>query len=594
MAGGTKAPGTRAAKATPARSSTNGTSTRTASTSTRSSTSTTSAKTAAAKATPAKAVPAKATPAKASPARASTRTALVTAAPVTEVVVKAAPARASTGRAAPARAAAPKTASRRPAAANAAAGRAAARSPRKPAVAQLTHQPFTQSLEARRAMGRALRDSSPRASHATWVPAPHRPDPVDLILSSEKGRLQELLPIRHSRMLVSPFTFYRGTAIIQAADLGAAPSSGLHLWACGDCHLMNFGGFATPERKMVFDINDFDEVSVAPFEWDIKRLTASFVLAARYRGFDATVAREAARTAAQSYRTKMAEYSTEKVLDTWYDAIDLMELINSGTDREMKRLNQRTVEQARARTQQNLDVAKMAVVQGEKPYIKDAPPLVFHMAEFAGEEFHRIAVQAVKDYRASLPPERQPLLDRYEFKDAALKVVGVGSVGTFCGIMLLMSGNGDALFLQFKQANASVLEAYAGASPYSHHGQRVVVGQRLMQAASDIFLGWFTGTGPERRQFYVRQLRDAKVSANIEVAKPYNLVRYAAACGTALARAHARSGDPAVVSGYLGKNEVFEDAMTSYAVAYADQAERDFDAFKAAVRAGKLDIASET
>jgi uncharacterized protein (DUF2252 family) len=502
---------------------------------------------------------------------------------VPEVISKAAPRASSPAKPAPTKAASTRRAANGP----------AARSTRKPAVAQLTHQPFTQSLDERRAIGRALRDASPRASHATWAPAAHRPDPVDLILASEKGRLKDLLPIRHSRMLVSPFTFYRGTAIIQAADLGAAPSSGLHLWACGDCHLMNFGGFATPERKMVFDINDFDEVSVAPFEWDVKRLTASFVLAARDRGFDVTVGREAARTAAASYRTKMIEYSTSSVLGTWYDAIDLMELINSGTDREMKRLNQKTVEQARVRTQQNLDVAKMAVVQGEKPYIKDAPPLVFHMAEFAGEEFHRIAVQAVKDYRASLPPERQPLLDRYEFKDAALKVVGVGSVGTFCGIMLLMSGNGDALFLQFKQANASVLEPYAGASPYTHHGQRVVVGQRLMQAASDIFLGWFTGTGSERRQFYVRQLRDAKVSANLEVAKPYNLVRYAAACGTALARAHARSGDPAVLSGYLGKNEVFEDAMTAYAVAYADQAERDFDAFKAAVRSGKIEVASE-
>jgi uncharacterized protein (DUF2252 family) len=459
--------------------------------------------------------------------------------------------------------------------------------------ARLPQQAFTRPVAERRELGRAVRDQSPRRDFANWKPAPHRKDPVDLILRSEEGRLEDLLPIRHSRMLASPFAFYRGTAILQAADLGNAPSTSLQLWACGDAHLVNFGGFATPERRMVFDINDFDEVSVAPFEWDLKRLAASFAVAARDRGFGDVIGKQAAWTAVSTYRERMNEYATAKVLDTWYASIDLLELINSSPDKEMRRANLKMVETAQQRSARDIDYEKLAVARGEEPKIKDQPPLIFHMAEMAGEDFRKIALQAIADYRASLPPERRPLVARYEYKDAAVKVVGVGSVGTFCGIMLLMSGNGDPLFLQFKQANQSVLEAYAGASPYKHHGQRVVVGQRLMQSASDIFLGWFTGTGPGKRQFYVRQLRDAKVAPQIDLMKAPNLVAYATACGMTLARAHARSGDPAVLSGYMGKSSVFEDALASYAIAYADQAEKDYEAFRAAARAGRVSVAPE-
>ena len=411
--------------------------------------------------------------------------------------------------------------------------------------ARLPQQAFTRPVAERREMGRVMRDQAPRKNLADWKPAANRKDPVDLILRSEEGRLEDLLPIRHSRMLASPFAFYRGTAILQAADLGNAPSTSLQLWACGDAHLVNFGGFATPERRMVFDINDFDEVSVAPFEWDLKRLAASFVVAARDRGFGNDIGRQAAWTAVNIYRQRINEYATAKVLDTWYASVDLIALINASPDKEMRRSNLRMVEAAQQRSARDIDYEKLAVARGEQPRIKDQPPLIFHMAEMQGEEFERVALQAIADYRASLPPERRPLVSRYEFKDAAMKVVGVGSVGTFCGILLLMSGNGDPLFLQFKQANASVLEQYAGASPYKHHGQRVVVGQRIMQSASDIFLGWFTGTGPGKREFYVRQLRDAKVAPQIELMKAPNLVAYATACGMTLAQ-RARA-DPATL-----------------------------------------------
>jgi uncharacterized protein (DUF2252 family) len=459
--------------------------------------------------------------------------------------------------------------------------------------ARLSQQAFARPVAERREIGRAMRDQSPRKNLAAWKAPHHRKDPVELILRSEEGRLEDLLPIRHSRMLASPFAFYRGTAILQAADLGSAPSTSLQLWACGDAHLVNFGGFATPERRMVFDINDFDEVAVAPFEWDLKRLAASFAVAARDRGFGDDLGRQAAWTAVNSYRTKMDEYAGAKVLDTWYASIDLIELINASTDKEMRRANLKMVEAAQQRTARDIDYEKLAVARGEAPRIKDQPPLIFHMEDMQGEEFRKIALTAIADYRASLPPERRPLVARYEFKDAALKVVGVGSVGTFCGIMLLMSGNGDPLFLQFKQANQSVLEAYAGASPYKHHGQRVVIGQRLMQSASDIFLGWFTGTGPGKRQFYVRQLRDAKVAPQIELMKAANLVAYATACGMTLARAHARSGDAAVLSGYMGKSSVLEDSLASYALAYAVQAEQDYEAFRRAARAGRVNVAPE-
>jgi uncharacterized protein (DUF2252 family) len=389
--------------------------------------------------------------------------------------------------------------------------------------------------------------------------------------------------------MANPFAFYRGAAAIMAYDLSHTPSTGLSVQACGDCHLVNFGGFATAERKIIFDINDFDETSIAPWEWDVKRLTTSFVIAGRSNGFSSADCREAAHLVAQNYRTKLAEYSQQSVLAVWYDTLDFDQIIRNLPDKQMQKFYLKKLDAAADQRAHEKEFAKLAFAAGETPRIIDQPPLIYHMTD-ANEVEQRAQWEAsLADYLKSLPPERRVLLDRYKLTDAAIKVVGVGSVGTFCGIALLMSGKGDPLFLQFKQARQSVLEPYAGPSPYKHPGQRVVVGQRLMQAASDMFLGWYTGAGREARQFYVRQLADAKIKPVVEIMKPQNLKNYATLCGWALARAHARSGDAAVLTGYLGPSSTFEDAVTDFSVAYADQNERDHAALVAAVRAGKVE-----
>jgi uncharacterized protein (DUF2252 family) len=359
--------------------------------------------------------------------------------------------------------------------------------------------------------------------------------------------------------------------------------------ACGDCHLVNFGGFATAERKIIFDTNDFDETSIAPWEWDVKRLAASFVVAGRSNGFAAADCREAAHRAAQSYRTKLAEYSQQSVLDVWYDVIDFDYIIKHAPDKQARNFYLKKLQATAEQSAHEKEFAKLAFAAGQTPRIVDHPPLIFHIGDIHDAKLRARWEASLADYLKSLPPERRVLLDRYTLADAAMKVVGVGSVGTFCGIALLMSGKGDPLFLQFKQARQSVLEPYAGASPFNHSGQRVVVGQRLMQTASDMFLGWYTGPGPEFRQFYVRQLADAKIKPVIEIMKLQNLLSYAGLCGWALARAHARSGDAAVLTGYLGSSSAFEDAIADFSEAYADQNERDHAALVAAVRAGKIE-----
>jgi len=454
-------------------------------------------------------------------------------------------------------------------------------------------QTHVQRLNERIAAGKALRMRCPRKSHAEWQPSAERADPVDLLIENSVGRMEDLIPIRYGRMLANPFAFYRGAAAIMAYDLARTPATGLNLQACGDCHLLNFGGFATAERKLIFDINDFDETSIAPWEWDLKRLAASFVVAGRANGFDASDCREAAWLAAQTYRLRMIEFMEMPVLDVWYRALDLTEIIENMPDPQMKRFYTKKLEKATEQSAHEKEFARLAYTAGEPPQIIEQPPLIFHYGDYRDEEYRASVAGSLVGYRASLPPERRLLLDRYHLVDGAFKVVGVGSVGTFCGITLFISGNGDPLFLQFKQARQSVLEPYAGVSPFKHSGQRVVAGQRLMQAASDIFLGWFTGTGRYSLHFFVRQLNDAKIKPVAEAMNPANLKGYARMCGHALARAHARSGDAGMLSGYMGKGNVFEDALADFSAAYADQNERDHAALVEAVRSGRIEAQIE-
>jgi uncharacterized protein (DUF2252 family) len=448
-------------------------------------------------------------------------------------------------------------------------------------------------LDERIAKGKALRDDATRKAQKEWKPPVNRADPVDLLIESSKGRVEELLPIRYGRMMVSPFTFYRGAAAIMAYDLAHTPSTGLTVLADGDCHLMNFGGFATAERKVIFDLNDFDEASLGPWEWDVKRLTASFVVAGRANGFAPADCREAAWLAAQSYRQRLADYAGMPVLQVWNDAFDFETIIESMADKEMKRFYSKKLTRTTEQSAHEKEFAKLTFTAGDMPRIVDQPPLIFHYGDQRDQEMREVAEKSLAAYKETLIPARRLLLDRFEVVDYAIKVVGVGSVGTFCGILLLMSGNGDPLFLQFKEARQSVLEPYCGASPFGHAGQRVVMGQRIMQAASDIFLGWATGAGALKRHFFLRQLSDAKIKPVVEIMKEANLKGYARLCGMALARAHARSGDAAVLTGYMGKSSAFEDALADFGVAYADQNERDHAALVAAVRNGQIEAYME-
>ena len=440
-------------------------------------------------------------------------------------------------------------------------------------------------------MGKHLRAKCPRSSHAVWK-APHdRPDPVRLLKESDKGRLSELIPIRYGRMVRTPFTFYRGAALNMAADLAATPISGLRVQACGDCHLLNFGDFATPERRIIFDINDFDETLPAPWEWDVKRLATSFVLACRNNGFSKASAHDAVLACVRSYRQRMAEYSQMPALDVWYASIEVEKVLPTIKDKEARRRHQKMVAKARARSVLEHEFPKLAARKGSVPTIKDSPPLIYHPHERGVEDMLTRARAALAGYRESMEEDRRVLIDRFELKDIAIKVVGVGSVGTFCCVTLLMASEQDPLFLQVKEARSSVLEAYAGKSIYPNHGQRVVNGIRLMQSASDIFLGWTEGK--LGRHFYVRQLKDVKVGVQVELLTPGVMIQYAEICGWTLARAHARSGSPAQISGYLGKSDAFDKAVAAFAIAYADQTERDHAILKKAVRAGRVEAVME-
>jgi uncharacterized protein (DUF2252 family) len=443
----------------------------------------------------------------------------------------------------------------------------------------------------RRAAGKNLRDAAPREEHGGWKAPKGRRDPVELLIESNKGRLPELVPIRFGRMMESPFAFYRGSACLMAADLAHTPRSGLNVQACGDAHLLNFGAFATPERNVIFDINDLDETLPAPWEWDLKRLTASVVLAGRHLDLSESDSARAVTAAVRSYRERMADYAFMRALDVWYDRIDIERFLKEAPDEETGERARQRVENARARTVVEHDFPKLTEYEDSTPRIKDNPPLIFHPSKEMAPGVKNSYADAIALYRDSLPDHVRVLFDRFHFCDLAMKVVGVGSVGTACMIALFLAAEDDPLFLQVKQANASVLEPYAGKSQYPNHGQRVVVGQRLMQSASDVFLGWTRSK--DGRDFYIRQLRDVKLSVIIEGWDVNILRAYARMCSWALARAHARSGDAAMISGYIGSSETFDDAVCEFAVEYADQAERDFRAFVKAVREQRIEASVE-
>jgi uncharacterized protein (DUF2252 family) len=442
--------------------------------------------------------------------------------------------------------------------------------------------------QQRHEQGRAARRLVPRGSHAEWAPTSDRPDPVELLEAQARDRIQELLPIRYGRMMASPFAFLRGSAVVMAQDLASTPKSGIQAQLCGDAHLLNFGAYASPERALLFDLNDFDETLPGPWEWDIKRLAVSFVVAGRDNGFDAADCRNAARAVTATYRQRMAEFSQMGELEVWYSRIGEEEVRGLLTEaragkKTTKKLS-KNVQKARGRDSLQAFSKLTTVVDGRR-IINDDPPLLVRIPE--GDEVRSQVYAILESYKRTLQDDRRHLLDRYRFVDAARKVVGVGSVGTRVYVVLLEGRDrDDPLFLQVKEAGASVLEGHVPSGTHEHHGHRVVAGQRLMQAASDIFLGWFRGT--EGRDFYWRQLKDMKGSAKVEDMSPNELVLYGSLCGWALARAHARSGDRVQIAAYLGKSDRFDRSVADFAVAYADQNEQDYEALCAAVKSGRI------
>jgi len=463
------------------------------------------------------------------------------------------------------------------------------KSPRKSQaeVSQAEPIPLLLSRAERLAAGKALRDSVPRTSHAEWKPPAKRRDPIDILEASNKDRLPQLVPIRYGRMLASPFTFLRGSAGLMAYDLASTPNTGVQVQACGDCHLLNFGLFATPERNLVFDINDFDETLPAPWEWDLKRLAVSFAVAARDKKLSDADARDAAETCGRAYREALRDYSRMSPLEVWYAHLDVETLIAEAPDAQAKKIRQQFATKARQRVIENLFPRIVGEVAGKRRLV-DQPPVLFHVTGPEGDELIRAGLAA---YRETLPDERRVLFDRYRLEDSAAKVVGIGSVGTRCMVALFFDKENHPLMLQIKEAVPSVLAPYAGKSRYDNQGQRVVVGQRLMQSSSDIFLGW--ARGRHGRDFFVRQLRDMKFSPPIERANAVQLKRYAAICGGILARAHAKSGDASTISGYLGKSDSFDQALGAFSLAYADQNEQDHAALVEAVRSGRVEALIE-
>jgi len=455
----------------------------------------------------------------------------------------------------------------------------------------------------RREKGRALRRQVPRSSHGNWTPAVDRPDPLSLLQAQDKGRIQRLLPIKYGRMLESPFAFLRGSAVVMAADLVGTPSTGLQTMLCGDAHLSNFGVFATPERSLVFDINDFDEAFPGPWEWDLKRLAASAVVAGRDNGFGENWCRKLAAGVAETYRDSMDKFSQAHTLDVWYYHVSMDAVLDvfEKSSKQGRKSAKKMAKKARAHTHEQT-MEKLTHFEDGRRRINSDPPLLVPFREialakaFSEESLKEITEEAVADtwaqYLDSLPPERRFLLLRYRPVDMALRVGGVGSVGTRCIIVLLEGGaEDDALILQLKEAGPSVLEAYLPKYREHQHAERVVVGQRLMQATSDIFLGWHKAE-ISGRNYYWRQLKDMKGSLEVADMDEEGLQTYLKVCSLCLARAHARTGDAAGIDGYLGGSNAFSEAIASFAVAYADQTERDYQALVDAVKSGR--IAAET
>ncbi|SMC25503.1 Uncharacterized conserved protein, DUF2252 family [Andreprevotia lacus DSM 23236] len=463
----------------------------------------------------------------------------------------------------------------------------------------MARQPHT--LTDRIALGRASRKQLQRSEHDD-IGHVHR-DPLALLRANSAGRVEGLVPLRYGRMLASPFTFFRGSAILQAHDLGSSASTGLCVQLCGDAHLSNFGGFATPERNLIFDLNDFDETHPGPWEWDVKRLAASLVVASRHLRHGEAAAQEAAYTAVASYQQRMAEYAQLGMLEVWYERITFERLLKVVDAPEARKRVKAGMSKAGGRTHEQL-LPKLGNEKHGQWTIRDAPPAVFHIhgssTLFGAEDDwlrlgsgDAIIGKLYKDYVGTLSANYRQLLSQFARHDMAFKVVGVGSVGTRCLIALMVDAQGKPLFLQFKEARRSVLADYVKVkSPYQHEGRRVVDGQRLMQAASDIFLGWTSG--PSGRHFYGRQLRDMKLSADIELYDAHLLKEYGKVCGWVLARAHAKaSGMAPEISGYIGSNDSFAEAVARYAARYADQVERDFEHFAKACRSGKVEARTD-
>jgi uncharacterized protein (DUF2252 family) len=437
-------------------------------------------------------------------------------------------------------------------------------------------------FEERMAAGKALRAKVPRATHAKLAIPRKGRDVVAMLEASNRGRVPSLVPIRYGRMLHSPFAFLRGSASIMAFDLAKTPASGIRVQACGDAHLMNFGGFATPERNLVFDVNDFDETLVAPWEWDLKRLAASVTVAGRHLGFSKRRNADSTMTAVAAYREYMALLASMTALERWYQRIDATQV----AELHFTSLPKDAVNASPHPMTEHL-FPKCTEVVGQVLRIKEERPLMFRPRR--GDQTISNVGRLLKSYRETLPLDRSALLRRFELVDVAIKVVGVGSVGTRCAVALLMADDEDFLFLQLKEARSSVFEPYAGRSRFANHGQRVVEGQRLMQAASDMFLGW-SRDPVERVDFYVRQLRDCKTAPDIETMDYPHLQDYAHHCGAALARAHAKAGDAAAIAGYCGRGAALDKALAQFAAAYADQTEADYEVLRKAAESGRIKV----
>lgn len=463
---------------------------------------------------------------------------------------------------------------------------APAKSEPRPSVSRLNGRGVPQHLTAaeRKARGRALREKTPRSSHSYWAESPNRPDPIALLEGQATTRLPDLVPIRHARMRLSPFAFLRGSAVVMAQDLSQTPQSGIQTQLCGDCHCSNFGAYASPERTLLFDINDLDETYPGPWEWDVKRLAASVFVAGRGNGFADSDCRNAVIAGVRSYRLHMAEFAAMRTLDVWYTRVTTQDLLDLLPGKQAQKQAQKQLTKMRRRDSLQALSKLTEVVDGHRIIAND-PPLVMRVTE----EISSGEVRSLfEKYTQTLRGAQRHVLDRFEIVDVARKVVGVGSVGTRCFIVLLIGRDeDDPLFLQVKEAEASVLEAHLSSGIYKHQGERVVAGLELMQAASDIFLGWMSG--PAGRDFYWRQLRDMKGSVEVELLSSPNLALYAELCGHALARAHARaSGNAIEIAAYLGASDSFDQAIASFAQAYANQTERDYQALLAAIKSGRI------